>query len=141
MNVERMLRIADLIEANRDSFNMEFLGKLHALEHHVCGTPGCISGFVQAVMEYEDDNRSSYMAPTYKWLGLTMDQGKSLCLASYDDHFDSIWKFYHKELELPTQETLRLKSEKMESCVMIEKITADMAVTMLRNLASGKWSF
>jgi hypothetical protein len=141
MNIERMLQIADLIEANRDFFNMEYLGNLDSNESHVCGTPGCISGFVRAVMEDETDERPQYMAPTYEWLGLTMDQGKSLCLASYDDHFNSIWMFYAKELELPIVELFRLKTNKLESCVLIEKITPDMAIIMLRNLAIGKWSF
>lgn len=141
MNVERMLHIANLIEANRASFNMVYLGVLHANEAHMCGTPGCISGFITAVMEDETDYRPSYMAPTYEWLGLTMDQGRSLCLASYDGHFDSVWKFYHKELELTLVEAFRAKTQKLELCVTIEDITADMAVIMLRNLASGKWSF
>lgn len=144
MNVERMLLIADLIEANAISFNMKDIGNLFCdQQNHVCGTPGCIAGFAMSVLRTEPDCRwdDLYLLNTYEWLDLTHEEGRNLCYANFECGHNSVWLKYHKELELPLIIRNMDLSGDPAPYVQIHRITASMAITMLRNLASGEWSF
>lgn len=142
--------IADTIEAHKERFDMgfwmqppgkmnrdnDYIGpKLDLLkEEHYCGTVACIGGFADAISLSKNVTRREY-------LPLNADEAEDLYYA--DSRYagrECVWWKYAKELKLSDKdETLGKYTDDCRQA-NLEKITADMAITMLRNLASGKWT-
>jgi hypothetical protein len=131
MHSDKLLQIANLIERDPKQFFMDDLGMLCKINNHICGTPGCIAGFVKAVLKDPDENKYTSCSEVYDWLGLTSTQGHNLCWMNRRPSDFNIWYKYRDELCLPSR----------NGYVYITDVTAAMAVIMLRKLASGEWSF
>jgi hypothetical protein len=129
-----MQMLADVIEQDQEMFRMDALGLLYLRDFHVCGTPGCIMGFVESFLRKEQklteaDNKGYIPScDTYDWLGVSYDDGRQLCWMGDPKIVPNLWEKYNTEL------TTRPFKQ-------INDITAMMAVTMLRNLANGTWNF
>jgi len=144
MRADKLLQVADLIAKNIDSFDMTTLGNLQFDESegpaHVCGSPGCISGYVQGILLKDDPNfhhpLDVSMADTYEWLGLTDMEGHNLCFATGSWSDSNVWFKYREELGLKTRRYFGGNDR-----IVIDDITAAMAINMLRNLANDTWSF
>lgn len=124
MNVENMLKVADLIEQYPQQFDM---GSPWRVDVHTCGTSGCIGGFARGLLS-EEESRSLWLHEIgEKVFGITKKQANNLFYG------ESVWVKYADELGLPISEN--------DMYVDMSLIKPHHAVTMLRNLASGKWSF
>jgi hypothetical protein len=113
-----MLIVADLIEKHTELFDMQNFVEVNP----ECGTCGCIAGFAQMAVKL-NNSQGGYADP-YKFLDLPFDQGQELFYAK------GVWVKYNEELRLTHPYGFSLSD-----------ITPDRAITMLRNLASGEWSF
>lgn len=122
--------IKNLIKRRADRFDMSTWG---GCNFHECGTIGCIAGFCRAYLnekkfkyynlhDFSDDLGGQL-------LGLDERQINSLFLGG------NIWVKYANELGLEIDCPYGIDQ------VFMDDITSKMAVTMLENLASGKWSF
>jgi hypothetical protein len=111
MNKEHLLHIASLIEANPEQFDMT---KPNAPS---CDTPGCIGGFCQLF------EKKTVTGAATKYFDITYQQAIGLCYPH-----KGIWEKYEQQLNLPKNWNLF-------------NITPKMAITMLRKLASGEWTF
>lgn len=116
MNKERLLAVADAIEADPKHFNMRYPHK----PRPECGTAGCIAGYTKLF-----GPQTIYEAGEY--LGLNQTQRYQLFFCG------AIWSRYHKELGI-------MVCPSGLGCDY-ESVQPHHAVMMLRNLASGKWSF
>lgn len=118
MNAENMLIVANLIEKHAELFDMKDFAEVKP----ECRTCGCIAGFAQMAVRL-NNSQCGYPDP-YNFLGLTFNQGQELFYAKL------VWEKYKDELSIDNP-----------YCVNFSDITPNMAITMLRNLASGEWSF
>ena len=118
--------IKNLIKKHAARFDMSQWGKCDL--GNECGTVGCIAGFCKAYVNLKKFKAYEGIytnEAAEKFLGLTPNQAAQLFLAS------EVWVKYSKELSLTAN----------GRNVMMSDVTPDKAVTMLENLASGKWSF
>jgi hypothetical protein len=122
MNTENMLKVADLIEQYPQQFNME---SPRRVDVHTCGTSGCIGGFAGGLLPEKEAESLWLHEIGEKVFGITEKQANDLFYGG------NIWSKYAEELGLPHHTQL----------VDMEHIKPHHAVTMLRNLASGKWNF
>lgn len=122
MNTENMLKVADLIEQHPQQFDMEIPRRVDV---HTCGTIGCIGGFAGGLLSEKEAGNMLLPEIGEKVFEITKKQAESLFYG------EDVWVKYAEELDLPHHTQL----------VDMEHIKPHHAVTMLRNLASGKWSF
>lgn len=122
MNTENMLLVADLIEQNPNQFDMGCINKV------VTGTSdiGCIGGFCKGILKQHYISAVGAIEEAFE---LSYLDSSSLCYGG------SIWVKYSKELGLTP-----CKSYDME-LVDLDHVKPSHAVTMLRKLASGEWTF
>lgn len=116
MNVENMLKVADEIEQHPEHFDM-------ALPHrpdYSCETAGCIAGYCKLF-------GPTTVYKSAKYLELHDEEADQLFCGG------AVWAKYSNELQItPFSDN---------SGCSYSSIKPHHAVTMLRNLASGKWSF
>ena len=114
MNKERILEIADLIEAGHERmvFDMEVFG-----DEHPCGTAACIAGWTVARFGENDDAEE-------------IDHRRPL--GDGDDVFDGALSVLG--LSFPEAQRLFAPNERRDGVSMSE-ITAEHAVRTLRHLA------
>lgn len=117
MNVENMLKVADLIEQHPECFDMS---KPHKPDYE-CGTSGCIAGYTKLLGPRDLGEAGDY-------LGLTSYQKEQLFYCG------RVWGKYKDELQLED-------TDEGDTGCHYSSVKPHHAVTMLRNLASGKWSF
>lgn len=122
MNVENMLKVADLIEQHPQQFDME---SPYRVDIHDCGTVGCIAGFAEGLLPERDYYGMTEIG--HLVFDIPLPQSQSLFFGG------TIWVKYADDLGLPTTEN--------SMYLDMGLIKPHHAVTMLRNLASGKWSF
>lgn len=134
-----MLQVADYMEEYPEGFDMASWGP------SACKSIGCISGYVEHMQrcglfgKLTDKQRGSFVAGSggpnsTDLLDITSKQALSLFTALGDDDGVSVWdKYWHDFKKTANPPTTYF--------VTIGAIRADMAITMLRNLASGKWTF
>ena len=115
MNKENLLKVASEIERLPHKFNMQSPRSPYGTR---CG---CLTGFAKGLAAVPDLQRAG------EWMGLTNNQERSLSYGGL------IWYKYAQELGIPFTTNLRM--------VKLSDIKPEHAITMLRNLASGKWSF
>jgi len=135
---EQFNEIADAIEEHKERFNMLHwisVGKGHGNASHrelaedlfcvndqlYCGTAACIGGTASLLAATKG-------LPLYMYLPLSEEQDDSLFYAGKP----SVWAKYRVELGIDLE---------IDADHLLSHITADMAITMLRNLASGRWNF
>lgn len=116
MNTENMLKVANEIEQHPEHFDM----KSPHQPDYSCGTAGCIAGYTKIFGPTSIGEAGDY-------LGLTEYQREQLFYCG------KVWGKYLKELGITD-------SIGDIGCTY-ESVEPQHAVTMLRNLASGKWSF
>lgn len=115
MNKERLLKVADEIERLPHKFNM-------LKPHSPYGSQqGSIAGFARGI------GRLPNTLEVDKFFDIPLWQERQLSTGGI------IWYKYAQELGIPFYPGLRM--------VRLTDIKPEHAVTLLRNLASGKWSF
>lgn len=121
MNTKNMLVVADLIEKHPTHFNMS---EPWRVDIHTCGSVGCIAGYAEGLLP---NNSYSLEQVGSLALDLTPEESWSLFYGA------NIWGKYAGELGLEHDEE--------SDYVDMDSIKPHHAVTMLRNLANGIWSF
>lgn len=122
MNTENMLKVAYLIEQHPQQFDMM---EPRRVDVNTCGTSGCIGGFAMGLVPEEEAKGLWLEEIGEKVFGITKEQSRNLFYG------ECIWVKYADELGLPHNPWM----------VNMEHIKHHHAVTMLRNLASGRWNF
>lgn len=130
MNNENLLRVANTIERFPDQFNMGSWG--YNFTPHTCGTVACIAGFAAHLAKENKDECVVIFSTAASYLGLDPDDAESL----FTGGGNSIWEKYAEELQLQIVESIMA-----ELYVPLETIRPIHAVTLLRKLASGEWTF
>lgn len=123
MNTENMLIVADLIEKHPTHFDMS---QPWRVDIHTCGSVGCIAGYAEGLLP-----KDSYTLEQVGSLALDLTPEESWSLFYGDD----VWVKYADELGLQNEFDGEIDYVDMDS------IKPHHAVTMLRNLANGTWSF
>ena len=119
MNTENLLIVADLIEKYPNRFAV---CNPWRVDIHDCGTAGCIGGFADGLLP---ERNRSLEEVGQQVFDLTEQQSEELF------YVGKIWIKYAGELNIPSGDRY----------ADMESIKPHHAVTMLRNLANGTWSF
>jgi len=136
--------IADQIEKHRERFDMrywldipyEFADDLSRVGYEAsedilvdegyCGTAACIGGTAEAIAAKDGKSLQEY-------LPLSSVQRLSLYYSDAVYPLLSVWEMYAAELGIT--------EEAVADAELLATIDAEMAITMLRKLATGEWVF
>lgn len=156
MNVENMLKVARAIEAHKAWFTMDTFGNHYSIKlieqmeeegDNVCGTAGCIAGFTRNLAQdeiaYNDELKAnlcvSYTSTQRFTQGEIIESSSCVAQKYFDiTYYEADDLFYGKQTWAKYRDELGITENPYDN---LKVITADMAITMLTNLATGEWTF